>query len=177
MPVNPAPPASPKTPARKTPARSQGIRTAPDPGSARREGLSGYAQIASLFCVSRGWYADAGAIKAHGPRLIDETVKLAAENESVGKSIDYLCAAGPLTAVIAAALPLFMQIAANHERIDASAVSGVLPPDLLEKQVKNDVMRMQLALQQQADAETREMERMLDEMSNSQHPAAANVAT
>lgn len=125
--------------------------------------LQGYGQIAASICVMRGWYADAGAISVHAPPLLHEIAVLADTNESVGKLVDYLCAAGPYTALFAAALPLAMQLAANHGRIDATRtnVAGIVPPDVLDARVRHQIAEAQEMARKEADEARADMERML----------------
>jgi hypothetical protein len=91
------------------------------------------------------WFADAGAIQIHGPNVARETASLADQDERIGKGLDYLISAGPYAGLLTALLPLGMQIAANHGRIDAKAASGlggVMPPEMLEARVKADMAKM-----------------------------------
>ena len=125
---------------------------------ARFDGINGVFQTAAFGCVLKGWTADAGAIQMHGPKISAELAQLAAQHEGVGKVIDYICAAGPYTGIITAALPLTVQLMVNHKMIDHTkvALEGIMAPDLLEKKVKNDLMaaekEMRLALAEQEAA-------------------------
>ena len=109
---------------------------------AREQGLLGLGQIGQAICMMRGWFADAGAIQIHWPNVSRETASLADQDERIGKAIDYLVSAGPYAGLLTALLPFGMQIAANHDRIDARAASGlggVMPKEMLEARVKADM--------------------------------------
>jgi hypothetical protein len=97
-----------------------------------------------LFLCMKGAYADAGAIAQHGPGLARETALLAESNPRIASVVDYLTEAGPYMGIIVVALPLALQLAANHGRIDASKMppgSGVLPPEILEAKVKAEMAK------------------------------------
>jgi hypothetical protein len=145
MPIDTTPrPAPPKAPPRK-PGTSVGkhvIKAPADITSARAEALNGLGQITALVLVMRGAYADAGAIAQHGPGISQETAKLADQNESIANLIDYLTQAGPYMGLVSVVLPFVLQLAVNHNRIDAAKLSpdlGVLPPDVLEKRVRAEM--------------------------------------
>ena len=159
MPVDPhAKPAAPKARAKAF------VRTAPKPPN-REEELQGWGQITSSVCVMRGWYADAGAISMHAPKMLHEIAVLAETNESVAKLVDYLGTVGPYTALFAAALPLAMQLGANHGRIDATrtSVAGIMPPDVLETSVRYKIAKAQAEAREEAEETRAEMDRMLAE--------------
>jgi len=122
----------------------------------RTEGLAGLSQIASAILLMTKQYADAGAVNHFAPAICRETAKLAEDNEKLGAGIDYLTAIGPYTALFAAVLPFGLQIAANHKRLNPEllAGSGVIHPDVLEAQVKADIMRQRAqAMEAQRRAE------------------------
>jgi hypothetical protein len=105
----------------------------------------------------RGSYADAGAIAQHGPGISQETAKLAEQNESVANVIDYLTQAGPYMGLVSVVLPFVLQLAVNHNRIDASKLSpdlGVLPPDVLEKRVRTEMESKRAEVQRQYEDAT-----------------------
>jgi len=141
---------TPKTSAARMPAVTV------SPRSAREEGLNGLGQVASAILVMRGLYADAGAISLHMPAVSRETAALADTNEGIAKGIDYLISMGPYSALITAIMPLALQIAANHDRIDASKAAGlgVMPPAALEAKVKAEAEALTLAVLRQASEAT-----------------------
>ena len=160
MPIDTTPrPAPPKAPPRK-PGTSVGkhvIKAPADVTSARAEALNGLGQIGALILVMRGNYADAGAIAQHGPPISQETAKLAEQNETVASAIDYLTQAGPYMGLVAVVLPLVLQLAVNHNRIDAAKLSpdlGVLPPDVLEKRVRTEMEAKRAEVQRQFEEAT-----------------------
>jgi hypothetical protein len=58
--------------------------------------------------------ADAVAIRDGAPPLIDAVVDLAEQHEGLARVVGSLTAAGPWAALMTAALPIALQIAANH---------------------------------------------------------------
>lgn len=129
----------PRKPAARKPALAQSPQSQHE---AREQGLLGLGQIAQAVCMMREWFADAGAIQIHWPNVARETASLADQDERIGKTIDYLVSAGPYAGLLTAVLPLGMQIAANHGRIDpkaASGLGGVMPKEMLEARVKADM--------------------------------------
>lgn len=158
MPINPAPPKAPGR--RPAPARPV------NPSDNRTEGLKGWAQIGQILCVAKGWKADAAAIGIHAPGIISETVALARDNESLAKGIDYLCAAGPYTALVAVCMPLLAQIAANHGKLDAatSGIPGIQPPELLVAKMEAEMERNKLAIMKEIQDAQREAEKLHQQM-------------
>jgi hypothetical protein len=66
-----------------------------------------------------GTVADAAALSLYGPNLAEKTGDLAARDPRIGKFIDALNGGveNPYLAVIAAALPLALQLVRNHEPV------------------------------------------------------------
>jgi hypothetical protein len=132
-------------PARKTPQSAQPKSGHPITSSrarAREEALNDWNRLGSLICVMRGWYADAGAIAEHGPGFTHEVATLAEGNEKVAKYLDYLTETGPMMGILSAGLPLILQFAANHGRIDAEKLppeAGIIKPEILEERVKAEM--------------------------------------
>lgn len=151
-------------PAKRSAPRKSAVSSQPaiTQTEARQQGLLGLGQIAGAICVMRGWYADAGAIGLHWPNVSRETANLAAQNESIGKAIDYLNNAGPYAGILTAALPLALQILANHDRIDADKITGldVMPPAALEAKVKANMERQRAEVMKEAEDAKREAERL-----------------
>ena len=123
-------------------------------------------------------YADAAAVGMHAPNLARETAALADEYEMVGTSVDMLIKVGPFGGLIAAAIPLALQLMANHKMIDARQVVGanIVPPEVLEAQMKAEVIQMQaesMRAQQQAMEDMREAEAafLRAQMVNNNEPA------
>jgi len=167
------PPAKRATPKKSGAASSQPAVTQ---SQARYEGLLGVGQIGSAICVMRGLFADAGAITLHWPNVSRETVQLAAQNEQIGKAVDYLISAGPYTGLLLAALPLGLQIAANHGRVDVdqvSGISGVMPPAALEAKVKAEAQQLKARLMREAQDAQAESDRLTREMAAQSQNGAA----
>jgi hypothetical protein len=158
---------TPKTPPRKTPARKPALSAPVSRMAGREEALTGVGKITSLLLAMRGGYADAGAIAQHGPPIAHEAAALAETDTRIASWIDYLTEAGPYMGLTMAILPLAMQLAANHGRLDASKLppeSGVVSPGVLEARVKADMETTRLQFlkaaqeaQNQADAAAREL--------------------
>jgi hypothetical protein len=124
--------------------------------AARIEGLQGIGQVIGLACIAKGQYADAAAIGTHGPNLYNEVAKLGNQYASVGKVLDYLTEIGPFAGVVGAALPLVLQIMANHGKVKPTGLAnfGVVPPALLEAQAKKEAAELaKQAIRAQQEAE------------------------
>jgi hypothetical protein len=142
--------------------------------AARKEAAQGVAQLAGFGLIVTRQYADAGAIGLHADPIIGELVALSDTNERVGKALDYLTEAGPYAGLVIATLPLVMQIMANHGMVKAELVagSGVVPPQMLESQVRADMARQAAgALRAQQEAEA-ELAAMADAMRQQQQAEA-----
>lgn len=153
-----APPRTSAPAAREVVRERKQAATASKKTQERTEGLVGLVQLASFGCILRGQFADAGALGKHGPNLCVEAAKLGESNEQIGKYLDALNATGPYAGLIAAALPLTLQLLANHGKIkpEALAGAGVVSPDALAAEAKTAMMRQQaeaLRMQQQAELE------------------------
>jgi len=151
-------------PSKRTPAAAKkaaaAAPVAPEPGAKslnqqRYEGVMGVASLVQGVCLMTGLHADAMTIGKFFPPVAAEVANIADDNEAIAKPIDFIIKIGPYGALIAAGLPFVMQILANHKVVDASAMHGygVVPPEVLEAQMKAEMMRMQadaMRAQQQA---------------------------
>lgn len=111
----------------------------------RVEGLDGLGQLGQGICIIAQQYADAAAVGKYWPPISIELSKLAETNKSVATTVDFLIGVGPYGALIAAVLPLALQIGANHKLVDAERMSsyGIVVPEVLEAQMKAEMLRMQ----------------------------------
>jgi hypothetical protein len=137
----------PSAPERKTtPGTSRASRPASQPApsrtAARAEAIDGIFQIAGTACVVTKNYADAGAIALHKDAIALETAKVADANEKVAALIDKLTSVGPYAGLLTAVLPLALQLAANHGRIDATKTGGLMgiqTPEVLAAQIRAEM--------------------------------------
>jgi hypothetical protein len=142
----------------------------------REDGLNGFFQVFSAISIMTGNWADAGAYTMHGPNVSRETAVLGGKYERVGNALDALSQVGPFTAILGAAMPLILQIAANHNRIPASKMAslGVVNPEILESQMKMEAQRQEMearaAMKAESDAMT-EMQKEWDELRKEPVPA------
>lgn len=150
-----APPRSTKAAARGTVTRRT---VAPSTDHARRKELvEGVFGLGGLACLMAGQFSDSAAITMHAPGIAHEAATLAETNDGLAKGIDYLTTVGPYAALVTAAMPLVLQLAANHKLVKAEALAGVgvVSPDILESQMKADMLRKQteaVKAQQEAEA-------------------------
>ena len=180
MPIAPAqgtPPARRQAPRKSAP---KVVATVQSQSETRYDGLMGIAQISSAVLIMKGWYADAGAVTLHGPTLARETANLAAQDERIGRAIDYLNSAGPYSGILLAGLQLGMQIAANHGKIDPDAAAGigVMHPDVLEAKIKSDVEKQRADLMRQAaeaQKQARQAENVLTELHHEPVPPSGGL--
>jgi hypothetical protein len=134
----------------------------------RREALNGVAQIAQFGCLAFGQFADAGAIGVFGPAMVEETVKLADNNSKIASKVDWLIEVGPYAGIVAAAIPFAAQILVNHNVFKAEqfASAGVVSPEILDTQMKTQMLlRAQEEMRKQAAAEE-ELRQMQEEMAS-----------
>lgn len=155
MPVTVAspPPAKKATPVRPTATDKAAAQLEKD----RTEGLMVLVSVAQSGCVITGQLADAGAIAVHGKPVATEIARLAAHDERIARMCDTLIAITPYTALIAAVMPLALQVAVNHGMIKAEAVSslGVVTAKTLEYEMRTAMMEAEL----QAKARLEDMEK------------------
>lgn len=127
------------------PAKAEVVTQPDSPLNRRAEGLSGLFQLAQGFCLMTNQYADAATIGQHHAPICIELAKLSDQYEWLAKPVDLLIEVGPFTALLAAALPMTLQLMANHGRLDASKFvgQGIVPPEVLHAQMQANVARMQ----------------------------------
>src|SRR6267154_2245229 len=113
MPITNAPPL--RTPSTSTKATTSS--KVPTVTESREEALNGLGQIVQLPLIGFKLHADAGAVGLYWPPIAKEISKLADGDERIAHLIDPLIKIGPYTALIAAALPFFAQLAVNHGMI------------------------------------------------------------
>lgn len=144
----------------------------------RVEGLDGLAQTAQGVLLITGQFADAAAIGKYAPAITNELATLADTNDTIASVADFLVKTGPYTALITAVMPLALQIAANHKLLNAASLSGfgVVSPELLEAQMKAEVMRQQAeAMRMQQEAQE-EMNRVMAELQAANNVPAESEA-
>lgn len=122
----------------------------------RTEAVAGVFQLAQYGCILTRQYSDAAAIGMHGEPIAVEVSKLAAQEDKVAQVVDYLLEVGPYAGLIAATMPLVLQLLANHKVLPANKVQGVVPPDVLS-------MRMEATLAKQAADQLAAARQMRDE--------------
>jgi hypothetical protein len=119
------------------PGASAGSGPRPKPSQARskakskgstdyRPGLMGIGQMFALpLSFSEKTLPDAWAIEQTFPGIAEALNDLAAERPEVAAMLDRLLAVGPYGALIAAILPLVIQIATNHGYIPAEVATNL----------------------------------------------------
>lgn len=139
----------------------------------REEAVAGIFQIASFMCVATGQLADAAALNIHGANVSRETAALATRYDKVGALLDGLSQVGPFTAILAATMPLVIQIAVNHKRIspEKGQAFGAKSPDILDGQMRMELRRQQIAQEQQLRQEEAMMESLRQDMERENVPA------
>jgi hypothetical protein len=125
----------------------------------RESGLVGLGQIACVPLMLTGNMADCGAVAMHWPGVAHETAVIAETNANVARVVDFVTAVGPFAGLLAAIMPLTIQIMVNHNRIPmhpALAQFGVVAPDVMKAQAQAqaareaaDMMRMQREAEQE----------------------------
>jgi hypothetical protein len=142
----------------------------------RAKGLMELGQLAQGICLMAGQYADAAAIGKFFPPVAGELANVADSTDVLARPIDFIIEVGPYGALIAAGMPLVMQIMANHRLVKADMLmaQGVVPPELLEQQMKAQVAQMQLQAQraqQEAMFAAKQAQKEFDDMMREHQPA------
>lgn len=140
----------------------------------REEGLNGLAQLGQALCLMTGQLADARTLGMHFPPVASELADLADTHDMIASPVDFLIKIGPWTGLVAAGMPLILQMLANHKVIDAAGMAGqgVVPPEVLEAQMRAEMARIQaeamrerqMAIQEAQKAQA-EYEKMIAEAS------------
>jgi hypothetical protein len=160
----------------KTPPKKESVTSHTTIKEDRRDAVDGIFQLAGLGCIITGQYADAGAITMHSPPISEEVAELAEKNQKIAGALDTLLEVGPYAGLIAAVMPLVLQILVNHKIFPADKMAGanIVKPEVLESQVKTQMARKAMeALQMQKDAEE-ELAKMQAEYMASQNGQEAN---
>lgn len=131
-------------PEKRGPGRPRGTRTGTRPAAAtpspRRpagpdyaSAVAGLGQVAAAGLAMAGLPLDAWAVATHVPGIGQALHDLATTQPAVAAVLDKILAVGPYGAVIAATLPLFVQIAHNHKMIgtEQAVALGAVPRDQL----------------------------------------------
>lgn len=139
------------------------------PHEKRSQGLKDLSQLGIGACLMFSQYADAANIGKNFPPVADELAKLADHYEIIAKPIDFLCETGPFFGLIVALTPFTLQFLANHKVISADGLAGqgVVPPSVLEAQMKAEVLLLQaqaMKAQQQAVEEAQKAQREYEAM-------------
>lgn len=171
-------------PAKRGPRKATGATTtvadSRTPLERRTEGLNDIGQLGQgILLLSQQW-ADAAAVGQHWSPLAEELAKCAGQNETIAKGVDLIIQVGPYGALIAAAMPLVLQVLANHHVIDAKNMvnQGIVPPEVLEAQMKAQVAQMQaeaLRRQQEAIADAQKAQAEYEEFMREQAKAQAEL--
>lgn len=161
-------------PARNTPNTASKIAT-PKRTKEREEMVAQLGMFAQVPLLATKQFADAGAIGVHWPKIAHEVAVLAESQEAVANAIDPLIKVGPYAGLIAAVLPLAMQIAVNHNRIKPGNM-GTVPAVALASQVESAMAQEELrAMRQQLEAE-REAAAIRAEIANERKMMETNSA-
>lgn len=127
-------------PPRKTGPRSP--RKTPD----YTQGIAGLFQVVA-FPLTFVAPADAAAVTHHAPGIAAALNSVAQERPEVAAVLDRVLAGGPYAALLAATLPLVIQLGHNHGLIpEAAAVSmGAAPKTTILSQLREQAESMQAA--------------------------------
>lgn len=165
--------------------RRAAVRKPPEPEKSpldtRIEGLQSLGQAGQFLLLGFGQWADAATVGQHWPGFSKEVADLADKYEIVAKYVDPLSKVGPLTGLLVTALPFFMQIAANHNWLNAGRLAGmpganIVPKELLEAQMQMQIAQMQREAME-AQRKTREaLQKLQSEMENEAKETAGATA-
>lgn len=168
-------------------SRSKAVATPPPAKTVtevREEGLNGLAQLGQGLLLLTGQYAQAATVGMHWGPIAHEGAKLADGNEKIASGIDFFIRIGPYGAFLNVLMPFVLQTAANYRFIKAenAANMGVVPPQVLEAQMKTDIMRQQaeaMRAQQEAMQEAAKVEAeyvaFMQQQTNGTKPELAEI--
>src|ERR1700722_17255372 len=143
-------------PPRSTPnaPHSPAKRATPRVTQEREEAVAQLGMFAQVPLMATKQLADAATVGLHWPKVSHEIAVLAETQEAVANLIDPLIKVGPYAGLIAAVMPLAMQLAVNHGRMKPGSM-GTVPAVSLEAQMETSMAQAELhALQVQQEAET-----------------------
>lgn len=126
-----------KAPRRRSAGPSTATASSAASGPSHHDTLTGVlVQLPSFVCELLGRFnhafsLDSAAFVLHGPPLVDAAVLTAQSDQRVAAWIDRLGEVTPWTMLLAAGLPLGLQIAANHKAIPPNPDLGILTEEQL----------------------------------------------
>jgi len=153
MPIEFSAPPPKSTP--NTSAAGTGGKALPTPRltKEREEAVAQLGMFAQVPLMATKQLADAATIGIHWPKVAKEVAKLAETQEPVANLIDPLIKVGPYAGLIAAVIPLIMQIGVNHGRLKPGSM-GTVPAVSLQAQMETAMAQAELeATRQQMEAE------------------------
>lgn len=122
----------------------------------REDGLKDVFTMGAGIAMMFGQWADAGTLQKFGPKVSHEAVEFSKSYPVIVPILDWLAKATPAASLLGTMLPMVMQILTNHGRFEADrmATVGVVPPAMLEQEMRAEVMRMHTeALKEQQAAQ------------------------
>lgn len=144
----------------------------------RENGLNGIFQLGAFGLMMANQPADAAAITKHGAPIAHEAALLAETNSGAARMLDYLTEAGPYAGLITAAMPLVIQLLANHQvvkpEVGRAMNLDIVAPEALEAEAKTAQAQMAVrALHAQRDAEAALQEAQAEFQADAQRQQAA----
>jgi|ERR1700722_11410647 len=142
-------------PPRSTPnaPHSPAKRATPRVTQEREEAVAQLGMFAQVPLMATKQLADAATVGLHWPKVAHEIAVLAETQEPIANLIDPLIKVGPYAGLIAAVLPMLLQIGVNHGRVKPGQM-GTVPAISLESQMQTAMAQAELqALRTQQEAE------------------------
>lgn len=117
-------------------------RTRKNTGTDYREGILGMLQIPAMGLALAGaknpvFAADSIVIQSYSPGIAEALNNLAHDKPEVAAALDRVLAVGPYGAIIAAVLPMAMQLLTNHGVIPAGIMGTVPVEQIIPQQRPN----------------------------------------
>lgn len=156
----PPPSAAPKRRGRPPGSTNKATTTAPRISTLelRYQGVQGVGQLIQGGLMLTKNYADAAAVGMHWDGVAKEVANLAEAEPAVARVVDMIIQAGPYAGLIAAVMPLAMQLAANHGMIPSGGMTGVVPPEVLKSQMEAQLLQQQAQAMRERQQALREAE-------------------
>lgn len=132
----------------------------------RKDIVEGTLNLFGMGALMFGQFADTKAITMHSPNIGQAAADMADKDEKVASAIDYLQNVGPWAALVSAVLPLGLQIAVNHKILPSGAFqgAGVVDPQVLDSQMRAEILKQQTAALKAQQAAQSEYEEAVRDM-------------
>lgn len=147
---------------------------------ARIDGMNAVGSAIHMTLLAARLPADAGAVNRHVPGITKAIAEYAENNPGAGEKLDKLTDVTPLAGIAMAVVPLFAQIAVNHNLFGFKAqmfsAVGVVTPDTLIAESETFLMETQRKAMQEMMLEQRAHAQAVEDFQQMQADMATESA-